>query len=122
MSSSLTPTTEELYDSLKLTDIAKSNQSTEPSPRKYVKVISQLNQQQIEDYVDVPLEIADSFTVNKNILPIPLKQPIQPAAVSSQGQRILINPKLKIKMLNLYISQAIIQEEDNIFNCTQLQK
>ncbi|CAD8165175.1 unnamed protein product [Paramecium octaurelia] len=113
MSSQLTPTTDELYDSLKLTDIAKSNQSKEPSPRKYVK---------IEDYGNTPLDSEDSFTVNQNILPIPLKQPVQPMAVSTQGQRILINPKLIIKMLNLYISQAIIQEEDNIFNCTQLQK
>ncbi|CAK93189.1 unnamed protein product (macronuclear) [Paramecium tetraurelia] len=110
MSQFLTPTRDELYDSLRLTDIAKSNESLEPSPRKYIK---------IEDYENTPLETQDSSSYNKIIIPIPLKQPV---SASKQGQRMLINPNLKIKMLNLYISHAIIQEEDDIFNCIQSQK
>ncbi|CAD8154911.1 unnamed protein product [Paramecium pentaurelia] len=107
MSQFLTPTRDELYDSLRLTDIAKSNESLEPSPKKYIK---------IEDFENTSLETQESSLYNQIIKPIPLKQHV---SVSKQGQRLLINPKLKIKMLNLYISQAIIQEEDNIFNCTQ---
>lgn len=49
MSSFLTPTRDELFDSLRLTDINKSNESIEPSPKKYIKVIYLINIQ-IGDY------------------------------------------------------------------------
>ncbi|CAD8068510.1 unnamed protein product [Paramecium sonneborni] len=110
MSSFLTPTRDELFDSLRLTDINKSNESIEPSPKKYIK---------IGDYDNTTQENQDQSIEKNIIIPIPIKQHV---SVSKQGQRLIVNPKLKIKMLNLYISQAIVEEEDNIFNCTQTKK
>ncbi|CAD8064489.1 unnamed protein product [Paramecium primaurelia] len=87
------------------------------------------NNFQIKDYQNTSLETKDSFILNKNILPISLKQYVK---VSKQGQRILLKSKLKIllifyinfhqKMLNIYILQSIIQEEEYIFKFNNLKK